>query len=97
MNRLYKWARENGYYLKLANTVHDDLIVEVKKKDLDIIWSKQKEFMTLPYSDDQELPIKTEAEVGYSLQYEVGKYENEERLEIMQKLNTKENKWTRQM
>ena len=87
MNRLYKWARENGYYLKLANTVHDDLIVEVKKKDLDIIWSKQKEFMTLPYSDDQELPVKTEAEVGHTLQYEVGKYENEERLEIMQKLN----------
>jgi hypothetical protein len=68
-------------------TIHDDLVVEVKKKDLDIMWRKQKEFTTLPYSDDQELPIKVEAEVGHTLQYEVGKYENEERLEIMQKLN----------
>lgn len=87
MNKLYKWAKEHGYFLKLANTVHDDLIVEVKVKELDMIWTKQKEFMTIPYEVDQELPLRTEAEVGYSLQYEIGKYENEKRKEIKKKFN----------
>jgi hypothetical protein len=87
MCRLMRWRKENSLNFKCVNTIHDDLVVEVPIQDLDLVWNKQKEFMTIPYLTDQTIQMRTEAEVGYNLQYGVGKYENEGRLEIMQKLN----------
>jgi DNA polymerase I-like protein with 3'-5' exonuclease and polymerase domains len=87
MCRLMRWRKENSLNFKCVNTIHDDLVVEVPLQDLDLIWKKQKEFMTIPYLPDQTIQMRTEAEVGYNLQYEVGKYEREGRLEILQKLN----------
>lgn len=82
MCRLIRWARENNVDVKMANTVHDDLIVDVAVKDLDKVWAKQKEFMTMQYLKDQELPMKTDAEIGRSIQYELGEYEGENRAKL---------------
>ena len=87
MCRLIRWSRENNIDVKMANTVHDDLIVDVAIKDLDLVWSKQKEFMTMEYLEDQELPMKTDAEIGKSIQYELGEYEGENRQKLKKELN----------
>ena len=87
MCRLMRWRNENSIEFKCINTVHDDLVVEVPLKHLDLVWQKQKEFMTLPYLENQTIPMRTEAEVGYNLHYGIGKYEREGRDEIKEKFN----------
>lgn len=84
MTRLMKYSRENNLDCIPCNTVHDDLIVDVSIKDLDKAYHKQKEFMTLPYLDDQELPVNTDAELGYTNNYELGEYEEENRLKLIE-------------
>lgn len=87
MCRLMRWRNENSIEFKCINTVHDDLVIEVPLKHLDLVWQKQKEFMTLPYLDNQTIPMRTEAEVGYNLHYGIGKYEREGRDKIKEKFN----------
>ena len=86
MCKLIRWARENDIDVKMANTVHDDLIVDVPIKDLDLVWAKQKEFMTEQSLEDRELPMKTDAQIGRRIQYELGNYEGEERDKLRKRL-----------
>lgn len=86
MCRLIRWSKENNIDVKMANTVHDDLIVDVAIKDLDLVWRKQKEFMTMEYMENQELPMSTDAEIGKTIQYEIGNYEGENRDKLRKEL-----------